>query len=222
MPQPGFMQRTRALHPTGTTGGRALPKPGIAKEPPEWRGFGAALEALLSWSTDRGLELAVVGGIAVSTYSRPRATKDIDVQLITQTEPASLLDSLSDFGFGPAFKESAELAVVSGVLPLIHTATATVVDIIFARFPFMEQMVRRAVHLKIGTLDVPVVQIEDLCALKLFAARPQDLVDVQSLLKANLRLNRGAVLEVVREYAFMIDEPELYENARQLLEESKD
>lgn len=197
-----------------------MPKPGIENEPPEWRGFGAALEALLNWSTDRGLELAVVGGIAVSTYSRPRATKDIDVQLITQAEPASLLESLADFGFGPAFKESADLAALNGVLPLIHAATATVVDIIFARFPFMEQMVRRAVHLKIGALDVPVVQIEDLCALKLFAARPQDMVDVQNLLKANRRLNRTAVLDVVREYVFMIDEPELFENARKLLGQS--
>jgi hypothetical protein len=199
-----------------------LPKHGIAKEPPEWQGFAAALKALIEWSSDQQLQIAIVGGIAVSVYSQPRATKDIDAQLITQSTPAELVESLSRFGFQPAFKESVELAEDKGVLPLLYADTNTIVDIILARFPFMQEMVSRAIHLKIGELDVPLIKLGDLVALKLFAARPQDKVDVQKLLRANPEIDREAVLEVVRQYSDLIEEPELLETARQLLTPNND
>lgn len=214
---PQVADSCREFQQRDQTGGYDLPKHGIAKEPTEWKGFGAALKALIDWSSDQRLQIAIVEGVAVSAYSQPRATKDIDAQVITDSTPVELLESLARFGFAPAFKESAALAEHNGVLPLLHTDTNTIVDIIFARFPFMQEMVSRAVHLKIGGLDVPLIRLHDLMALKLFAARPQDRVDVQTLLRANPDIDRESVLEAVHEYSDLIEEPELLDTARQLL-----
>ena len=185
--------------------------------PPDWPGFAAALRDLMDWQAAQKLPLALVGGVAVGVYSRPRATKDIDVTWVTQIAPDALLPSLAAHHLVPAFAESIELAVNSGVLPLVHTPSGAIIDIIFALFPYQQQMVARAVPIEVMDRVVPVVQLEDLCVLKLFAGRPQDMVDVQSLARGNPKLDRAAVLEQIRLFAEMIEEPQIYENARNLL-----
>lgn len=196
-----------------------MPKPGKQNAAPEWKGFAKVLHDVVQWNDENDLPLAVVGGLAVGIYSRPRATKDIDVSLITSLPPAELAASLAPFGFQPAFVESVELAQDLAVLAMRHSNN-TIVDFIYARFPFQEQRVHRAEVLKFGELDLPVVQLEDLAAMKLEAGRPQDLVDVQQLIRANPKMRRNAVLEAIRAYAELTEQPELFEQAQKILEAS--
>lgn len=195
-----------------------MPKRG-KQSAPEWRGFAKVLRDVVRWNTEQGVPLAVVGGLAVGIYSRPRATKDIDVSLVTRQPPAELAKSLAAFDFQPAFVESVDMARDLGVLAMRH-ANNTIVDFIYARFPFQEERVHRAETLKFGNLELNVVQLEDLAAMKLEAGRPQDLVDVQQLVRANPKMRRGEVLDAIRAYAKLTEQPELFEQAQRILEAS--
>lgn len=56
--------------------------------------------------------------------------------------------------------------------------------------------------------------------MKLEAGRPQDLVDVQQLVRANPKMRRGEVLDAIRAYAKLTEQPELFEQAQRILEAS--
>jgi hypothetical protein len=177
------------------------------------------LEDVLRWHVQSAAKLALVGGVAVGVHSRPRATKDIDFSVVTSAEPAALAASLAAFAFSPAFKESVEMAEAKGVLPMLHT-NGMIADFIYPYLPYQEQRVLRAVRVKVGKLRVPILTVEDLAAMKLEAGRPQDLVDVQQLVRANPRMRVKEVLASVRAYAEMIEEPELYKQAQLIFEPS--
>ncbi|MBX3461445.1 MAG: hypothetical protein KF696_15980 [Planctomycetes bacterium] len=187
------------------------------KQPPDWSGFASALADVLKWRSGQGVAIALIGGLAVGVHATPRATKDIDITVATNARPATLLASLADCNFVPAFAESAEIAAISGVLPLRHSPSGAVVDLIFARFAYQQDMVDRAVTLKVSGLAVPVVQVDDLCFLKLIAARPQDIADTVAVLKANQGIDRAALLSRVQSFAELVEQPELLDSARAIL-----
>jgi hypothetical protein len=131
-----------------------------------------------------GVRYALIGGLAVSLRSRPRSTRDIDLLLaIPQISLPGLLADLTAHGF--TLDES---AVITGFVR--HHITAfqyhgVRVDWLKPVVPLYQHVLDGA-----GTDDgfgrpVRVASAEGLILLKLLAARPQDLVDINSLLAAN-------------------------------------
>lgn len=190
--------------------------------PAEWAGFTHALRDFVEWSSAQEVAIALIGGLAVGVHAVPRATKDIDITVVTRAEPTALLESLARSNLVPAFVESVEIAAVSGVLPLRHTPSGAIIDFIFARFGYQHDIVDRAVELQVAGVMVPVATAEDLCFMKLIAARPQDLADVAALLKAAPKLDRAMLLDKVSSFSELIEEPDLANTARRALGELAD
>jgi hypothetical protein len=127
-----------------------------------------------------GASSALIGGIAVSIRTRPRATKDVDLQVsITQRGPDGLDAAMQSEGF--------ELAVVhaNGAIrryrdPLFGVA----VDLLLAEVPLEEAVIAHATKVAFGELTVRVARSEELLALKILASRPDsdDLRDARWLL----------------------------------------
>jgi len=134
----------------------------------------------------------IVGGYAVGFHARPRATKDIDV-LIDRTEAnarrvrAALLGFL---GGGAGNVTVAKLRnprtlVVLGIAP-IRIDVLTSVDGIASFRAAWKQRVEGSY----GSTLAHFVSLDDLIASKRAAGRPQDLADLDVLLRASSRRRR--------------------------------
>jgi len=126
----------------------------------------------------------LIGGQAVLVHGRPRLTEDIDVTL--GTDPSRLADVLAvcaTLGLEALPGDLERFVRDTFVLPARDPATRIRVDFIFSTTPYERQAIERADHLTIGGADVPVATAEDLILHKLFAGRPRDIEDAESVVR---------------------------------------
>src|SRR6185503_15584089 len=137
----------------------------------------------------------VFGAQAVILWGRPRFTDDVDVTVELRLEQVPpLLAAMSAAGFEPRLQEGVEaFAARTRVVPFLHTATRTPLDVVLAGPGLEEEFLARARRVKIGTTHVPVISPEDLVITKVLAGRSKDLDDVDGILR-----ERGPELEVER------------------------
>ena len=145
-------------------------------------------ERILRALAEHGVEYVLIGGLAVQTHGHVRTTNDAD--LIPAPDPPNLerlaaaLRSLDARVIDPG-AEGTEVdarmlpqatiwrfVTRDGGIDVIHEAPG-------AR-PFLE-LSERALHVRLGDVDVPVVSLDDLIHMKLARGRPVDLADVAAL-----------------------------------------
>lgn len=159
--------------------------------PPEY-GPTALLRALAQADVD----FVVIGGVAVVVQASPRFTADLDV--CHSRAPANL-ERLA----GALVSLDARLRGVDEDVPFVpdaralrraSTLTLTTragdLDLLAepAGAPGYAALRRRALVIDLEGLAVRVASLEDLIAMKQAAARPQDLIDLESLELARSRL----------------------------------
>ncbi len=146
----------------------------------------------------------IVGGVAVVLHGHLRTTLDLD--LVIQLERENLdraLKVFTDLGFEPrvpvllgAFADAQNREIWSReknmvVFSLWHPGLAGFAVDLFLEEPFdFEAVYGRAVSVRLEEVTATVLSLDDLIAMKKSAARPQDLLDVDSLLDLG-RGNRG-------------------------------
>ena len=133
----------------------------------------------------RGIESALIGGLAVSLRGQPRMTVDVDlVILATVDEALTLVGELGSTPFEPLFPGVEEVVTRAFILPLRHRLTGVRVDLAIGMSGFERQAVKRATPVMIGDTSISVVSIEDLLVMKALAGRPQDDQDIEGLVAA--------------------------------------
>ncbi len=129
----------------------------------------------------------VVGGMAVSIISRPRATEDLDFLVgIRDEDKGELADLLKEKLTVLQVKE--QTFTVSGVTIWRIVLSApeepdgtVIVDFLFADNEFLEAVIDGADNLVLGGVETPLVRPEDLILMKMLASRPQDLNDIATI-----------------------------------------
>jgi hypothetical protein len=145
-------------------------------------------ERILKALAEHGVEYVLIGGLAVQTHGHVRTTNDAD--LIPAPNPANL-ERLA----------AALRALDARVLNLGHEGTAVdaamlprstiwqfatrdggvdVMHEVPGGAPY-SALSERALHVQLGDVDVPVVDLDDLIRMKLARGRPLDLADVAAL-----------------------------------------
>jgi len=119
-------------------------------------------ERILRALAEHGVDYVLIGGLAVQTHGHVRTT--IDADLIPAPDPANL-ERLA----------AALRSLDPGVLGLVD-----VVHEVPGGRPYFE-LSERALHVQLGEIDVPVVDLDDLIQMKLARGRPADLADVAAL-----------------------------------------
>ena len=127
----------------------------------------------------------VIGGYAVIQYAEPRFTADLD--LWTGTEPrnaGAVYEALREFG-APLSGLTAEDFAEEGYFYQMGVPPVRV-DVLMGipGIGFEEAWARR-VEIDFDGLPVPFISREDLITAKRASGRPQDMIDVQSLLRAD-------------------------------------
>ena len=124
------------------------------------------------------------GAQAVILWGRPRTSADIDVTIASRPEDSPrLVRELGERGFELRIHTGVEEFVArTRVLPFIHAASGTPVDVVLAGPGLEELFLDRAVAVALGDRSIPVIAPEDLVVTKILAGRPKDIEDVRGIL----------------------------------------
>jgi len=149
-------------------------------------------DVLMALNAERAKYL-VVGGYAVSVYSEPRATKDIDLWIKTDAENSrAVYRALVAFGaplggisiedFDLKAKTGFQVGVAPVRIDLLHQVDGLTFD---------EAWENRVEGLLDGDIPVYVISREDLVRNKLASGRKRDLLDVEAIHEAALHQKKA-------------------------------
>lgn len=179
----------------------------------------AALQRLFGRFHDQGM---IIGGIAVSMLGRPRFTADVDaVMLVSTEELPQLMEAAAQEGFVPRISDALDFARRRKVLLLRHAASGVAADIALGSLPFELEAMRRSIIHHVGELSIRLPTPEDLIVFKAVAHRPQDLLDIQSVVSSHPDLDCARIEQWVREFAEALEMPELWDDISSLLAPSR-
>jgi hypothetical protein len=136
---------------------------------------------LLSLFKDFNVRFLVIGGYAVMKYTEPRYTKDLDLWIaVDARNAAAVWQALKKFGAplaGLTEKDFAEPGYFyqMGRPPMRVDIMMSIPGLVF------EEAWPNRVETVVGDVVIPFISKPDLIRAKKAAARPQDLLDANSL-----------------------------------------
>jgi hypothetical protein len=150
-------------------------------------------ERILQVLAEHSVDYVIVGGLAVQTHGHVRTTVDIDVfpapDFLNMARLAGALNSIGaqvlnpggeGLGITAAMLPRAALwqfATRHGAIDVLHDAPGA---------PPYAELSDRALHIRLGELDLAVAGRDDLIAMKRASARPVDLEDIAALTEPEL------------------------------------
>ncbi len=125
---------------------------------------------------------AVVGGICVAIWGRPRATEDVDLLIdIDETQLPALCDHLKEHNIRIDL-EKARKAVRDGTsFPLYDSWSIHWVDARVPTRPIDRITLERATTIELAEEPVSIATPEDVILSKLMGSKSQDLLDARSI-----------------------------------------
>lgn len=137
---------------------------------------------------------ALIGGLAVSAWSAPRATMDVDLLVLVESNN---LDHLVKALCNAGLKAELRRGGFDDPVPLLIRADS--LDIIVATKKYEAETIAQSISVTIGGRDIPIASPEYLIILKLKAGGPRDLLDVKELLASNL-VDKDLLAELATRY----------------------
>ena len=154
-------------------------------------------QRVVAYLEERQVASALIGAMALAVHGIARATYDSDLLL---TDRRVLTQEFWRHWTGsprPEIRTGDLDDPLAGVVSIRESGA--VVDLVVGREPWMASVLTRRAWIEVGEGPLPVVDRADLVVLKLYAAGPQDLVDIQLLVAADpdLRLQVESRLAAV-------------------------
>jgi hypothetical protein len=166
-----------------------------------------------------GYRFCIIGGLALQRWGEPRMTIDIDVTV------------LSGFGNESAVVEKLLLEFTARIddvvgfaqqnrIALLKTDDNIGIDVSLGALPFEERVITRSTDWGIPDYgSIRTCSAADLIVLKAFAARPQDWIDVESVItRRGAKLDRQLIFEELIPLAELKDEPEILDRLNALFD----
>jgi predicted nucleotidyltransferase len=179
----------------------------------------AALATLSKWLVSENIPHTIIGGIAVSFLTEPRATQDIDATIWSEdVSIEDLLASAASAGIVSRIDNPLEFAIQARMLLLKHQASDVSIDLSLGALPFEKEMIERSQTIAIGDLRLRVASPEDLIISKAVPMRPQDFADIDKLLSFYPEVDFTRIRELVGEYQLLLDRPEYMNKLEELLQ----
>lgn len=184
--------------------------------------FQKVLIDLLSLFKKTATKAMIIGGVAQSLVARPRATQDIDALILVDfPDLDKLFKEGKRFGFKSRISDALNFAKTNRVLLLRHAKSGIDIDISLAALPFEEESFARLKRVKIGRLSIPLPTPEDLMIMKAVAHRPKDLIDIEAIIDCHKKIDYARVKKWVKEFADVLETPEIYSDLLMLITREK-
>jgi hypothetical protein len=176
-----------------------------------------AARGLQCFCDSQGWKSCVIGGLAVQRWGEPRVTRDVDITLLTGfgSEESFVEALLARYPARTA--QPLDFALRNRVL-LLQTPEGIGLDVSLGALLFEELAIRRASDFTFSPgLSIRTCSAEDLLVLKLFACRPMDLRDAETVaVRQHGRLDWNYVEEQLRPLAEFKDDPAIVETLARL------
>jgi hypothetical protein len=170
----------------------------------------AAAQSLLGVLDNARIQACLIGGMVISRWGQPRATTDADFSaLAPYGDETRVLDVLLA-RFQPRRADARTFALDHRVL-LLTTADGVGLDVALAAFPFEIEALEQATSWDLGVgVALRTCSAEHLIVYKLVAARPQDLLDMEGIVRRQgRRLDLDCIRRWGREFADLKEDPDL-------------
>ena len=138
------------------------------------------------------LPMALAGGLALSAWRHPRATRDVDLIVAVDMHGADeLVRLLIQAGFRPrhepAIRPLGRMRILQLEFEPDEAFISVATDLLLVDSPYHREALSRRVALQLPELSRPiyVLSCEDLVLHKLIAGRIIDLADAAAVLRAN-------------------------------------
>jgi hypothetical protein len=165
---------------------------------------------LQAFCDKQGWRSCFIGGIAVQRWGEPRVTRDVDLTLLTGFGAEdNFIDPLLA-AYEARMENAGDFARRYRVL-LLKSPGGVGIDISLGALPFENILVGHATPFSIGpAIEIRTCSAEDLIVLKLFASRPLDIHDAESVaIRQKDRLDWDYIEEQLRPLANVKDQPEI-------------
>ena len=150
------------------------------------------LSTLIDDFNRRGLNYALAGGWAYSALVEPRATTDIDLLMLIEQPSREGIHSLLSPQFDSTVVHPAPM-VFQGISIWrcvgIRGDQEVVVDLLLADSAYLRTALTRRRMVAFGSLEVPILTLEDLILLKTLAGRLQDQADLEKIRARQVELH---------------------------------
>ncbi len=123
------------------------------------------------------------GAQAVALHGAQRTTQDVDVTVLTEKSTAQLIAALKREKIVPRFSDAAFIEQTR-VVPCDHGPSGWKIDVVLGSPGLEEFFASQAQLTTLGKTKAPLLRLEHLLVLKTLAGRPQDVADIDRLLKA--------------------------------------
>ena len=181
-----------------------------------------ALRALLTWLKAGPTPGVVIGGVANAVLGRVRVTGDVDaVVFLPEEQWETFMTAGAKFGLFPRMADALEFAHANRVLLMYHEPSKINLDISLGLLPFEDELLERSTLVDLSGLTMPVPTHEDFIILKAIAHRPRDMVDIEGVLEKHPRLDLQRVRRWVRDFATVLEMPEIVDDLEKLLAHSR-
>ena len=170
----------------------------------------AAAQAVLSTLDEAHIPACLIGGMVIARWGQPRATTDADFSVLARYGEENLVLDVLLAHFRPRRSDARAFALDRRVL-LLETAEGVKIDMALAAFPFEIEAIEHATPWKLDPkVVVRTCSAEHLIVYKLVAARPQDLLDIESIVRRQgRRLDVDRIRRWGREFADLKEDPDL-------------
>lgn len=138
----------------------------------------------------KGIEWAIVGGVATRAYMPERMTKDLDI-IVHERDGEAVIKRLEQAGY----RIASHLAV-PGVLML--SPDGIELDVLFGNYPWLREALDQPGQDPAG---YPVLKLPYITLMKMGAQRAQDWADVSRMLGWASDADLDEVRAVVKQYA---------------------
>lgn len=140
---------------------------------------------LLRLFNDNNVRYLVIGGYAVTQHAEPRFTKDLDLWISTDPSNAqAVYKALREFG-APLAQMTADDFAEEGYFYQMGNPPSRVDVLMGIPGIEFEDAWERRVAISFDDLSVLFISRKDLITAKIASGRPQDLIDVQMLMRSD-------------------------------------
>lgn len=179
--------------------------------------FEKTLLKLTSLLKRNSIDYVIIGGTAAIIYGRLRTTEDIDITLLSEIDDLDRMYELIAANYSPMIEDSEEFFKKNYVLPVMDLETKVKLDFAAGLSGFDKKVIERKVEKKFGSILVNVCSVEDLIVYKLVSARPQDMIDLEEIMKANRGNLDTKYLQKMAESFIEVERSDVLENLEKLL-----
>jgi hypothetical protein len=177
-----------------------------------------ALKAVAELIRQNNLHGFILGGIAAGFLGESRFTADVDAMILWEDlDLAWLIEKAERVGLRPRKPNPEAFARRTKMLLLVHTASGVNVDLSLGLTPFEVEAVQGSRIIDVEDFSFRIPSPEDLIILKAIANRPQDRLDIERVLQVHPEVDRKRILKWVKDYAQVLETPELVSSIEQLL-----